>query len=105
IIASPQRKLDPSTPVLRFSWLPDAHVCGLHRMRTLRLEQTRGKVSDRDMFSPFCSHQMQVRRGEAYNLANAPIAAGCALSAHAPGQVYSPSHYEVVLRGQLAMRL
>ncbi|MER8595980.1 hypothetical protein NKH33_31355, partial [Mesorhizobium sp. M1182] len=28
------RKLDPSTPVLRFSWLPDAHVCGLHRMRT-----------------------------------------------------------------------
>ncbi|MES0151779.1 hypothetical protein NKJ95_32215, partial [Mesorhizobium sp. M0012] len=35
IIASPQRKLDPSTPVLRFSWLPDAHVCGLHRMRTL----------------------------------------------------------------------
>ncbi|WP_210164206.1 hypothetical protein, partial [Mesorhizobium sp. LSJC280B00] len=23
-----------STPVLRFSWLPDAHVCGLHRMRT-----------------------------------------------------------------------
>ncbi|MER8474128.1 aminotransferase class III-fold pyridoxal phosphate-dependent enzyme, partial [Mesorhizobium sp. M1328] len=34
IIASPQRKLDPSTPVLRFSWLPDAHVCGLHRMRT-----------------------------------------------------------------------
>ncbi|MES0156859.1 hypothetical protein NKJ81_25140, partial [Mesorhizobium sp. M0018] len=35
IIASPQRKLDPSTPVLRFSWLPDAHVCGLHRMRTV----------------------------------------------------------------------
>ncbi|MER9876800.1 hypothetical protein [Mesorhizobium sp. M0195] len=33
-LASPQRKLDPSTPVLRFSWLPDAHVCGLHRMRT-----------------------------------------------------------------------
>ncbi|MES0033551.1 hypothetical protein, partial [Mesorhizobium sp. M0040] len=37
IIASPQRKLDPSTPVLRFSWLPDAHVCGLHRMRTYNI--------------------------------------------------------------------
>lgn len=34
IIASPHRKLDPSTPVLRFSWPPDTHVCGLHRMRT-----------------------------------------------------------------------
>ncbi|MER9869634.1 hypothetical protein NKJ35_21060 [Mesorhizobium sp. M0136] len=28
------KKACPSTPVLRFSWPPDAHVCGLHRMRT-----------------------------------------------------------------------
>ncbi|MER8983398.1 hypothetical protein, partial [Mesorhizobium sp. M0870] len=35
INASPHRKLDPSTPVLRSSWPPDTHVCGLHRMRTI----------------------------------------------------------------------
>ncbi|WP_366511596.1 hypothetical protein [Mesorhizobium sp.] len=30
IIASPHRKLDLSTAVLRSSWPPDTHVCGLH---------------------------------------------------------------------------
>lgn len=32
IIASPHRTLDPSTVVLRCSWPPDTHVCGLHRI-------------------------------------------------------------------------
>lgn len=36
IIASPHRKLDPSTTVLRCSWPPDRHVCGLHRMHTFK---------------------------------------------------------------------
>ncbi|MER8785427.1 hypothetical protein NKH60_30110, partial [Mesorhizobium sp. M1006] len=59
------RKLDPSTPVLRFSWLPDAHVCGLHRMRTTELSGFRQRSTE--------AMKQKARRGELF----LTVAIGC----------------------------